>query len=63
MRFALGGDSFKVEGAPMARYAALVGAGVDMAISARSRLSANYAGQFSDRSRDHAVSLTYAYSF
>lgn len=63
MRFAQGGDSFKVEGAPMARDAALVGAGVDMAISERSRLSANYAGQFSDKSRDHAVSLTYAYRF
>ncbi|SDY01337.1 autotransporter-associated beta strand repeat-containing protein [Pseudomonas kuykendallii] len=63
MRFAQGGDSFKVEGAPMARDAALVGAGVEMAISERSRLSANYAGQFSDKSRDHTVSLTYSYRF
>lgn len=63
MRFTAGGDSFKVEGAPMGRDAALVGAGVDMAISERSRLSANYAGQFSDKSRDHAVSLTYSYNF
>ncbi|WP_313516544.1 autotransporter-associated beta strand repeat-containing protein [Pseudomonas sp.] len=63
VRFTAGGDSFKVEGAPMGRDAALVGAGVDMAISERSRLSANYAGQFSDKSRDHAVSLTYSYNF
>jgi autotransporter-associated beta strand protein len=63
MRFVQGGDSFKVDGSPMSKDAAVVGAGVDMAVSERSRLAANYQGQFSSEARDHSVSLTFSYSF
>ncbi|GGK08788.1 autotransporter-associated beta strand repeat-containing protein [Pseudomonas matsuisoli] len=63
MRFVQGGEGFKVDGSPMARDAAVVGAGVDMAVSERSRLAASYQGQYSSESRDHSLSLTFSYAF
>ncbi|WP_245417599.1 autotransporter domain-containing protein [Aminobacter sp. AP02] len=58
-----GGDSFTVYGAPIARDALLVEAGLDVAISSKASLGLNYFGQIASSARDHGVKANFAVKF
>lgn len=53
--FAEGGDAFTVSGVPMAQDAALVEAGIDLAISETATAGVSYSGVITESSADQAV--------
>ena len=58
-----GGNAFTVEGAPIARDAAVIEAGLRANISGRAALGLTYGGQFSGRETDNGLTGTLAVSF
>ncbi|WP_208948532.1 autotransporter outer membrane beta-barrel domain-containing protein [Segnochrobactrum spirostomi] len=58
LAFASGGSAFSVAGVPIARDAALVGAGVDYAFSKSVSASVTYSGQFGSGTEDNAFKGT-----
>ena len=58
-----GGNAFTVEGAPIARDAAVIEAGVRANISGRAAVGLTYGGQFSGRETDNGLTGTLAVSF
>jgi outer membrane autotransporter protein len=61
--FAGGGDSFTVHGAPIARDALLVEAGLDFAIAPKANLGLSYTGQIANGARDHGVKASLGVKF
>ena len=61
--FAGGGDSFTVHGAPIARDALLVEAGLDFAIAPKANLGLSYTGQIASGARDHGVKASLGVKF
>lgn len=57
------GQPFTVAGTPIARNAALVGLGADMALGRNSSVGLSYDGQFASESREHAASVRVAWRF
>jgi len=57
------GQPFTVSGVPIARDAALVELGTDVAIGRNATLGLNYAGQFSGDSREHSATLLARWRF
>lgn len=55
MRFASGGDAFVIGGVPLARDAALLEAGLDVALSPSATLGVSYGGQFGSGVTDQSV--------
>lgn len=58
-----GSQAFTVTGAPIARDAAVVEVGADVAISRSATLGLSYSGQYGDGSREHAGSLDVRWRF
>ncbi|WP_429069899.1 autotransporter outer membrane beta-barrel domain-containing protein [Bosea sp. OAE752] len=58
-----GSIPFTITGAPIARNAALVEAGLDLAISANASLGVTYAGQLAEDVQDHAFKANLAVRF
>jgi outer membrane autotransporter protein len=58
-----GSIPFTITGAPIARNAALVEAGLDLAISANASLGVTYAGQLASDAQDHAFKANLAVRF
>jgi subtilase-type serine protease len=50
-----GGDPFIIAGAPIARDAALIEAGIDLQMSANATLGLSYAGQFGSHTADNGA--------
>jgi len=61
--FAAGGDSFTVYGAPIARDALLIEAGLDFAITPKANLGLSYNGQIANGARDHGVKASLGVKF
>ncbi|WP_432286370.1 autotransporter domain-containing protein [Aminobacter sp. BA135] len=61
--FAGGGDSFTVHGAPIARDALLIEAGLDFAVSPKANLALSYNGQVANGARDHGVKASLGVKF
>jgi outer membrane autotransporter protein len=61
--FAGGGDSFTVHGAPIARDALLIEAGLDFAITPKANLGLSYNGQVANGARDHGVKASLGVKF
>lgn len=61
--FAAGGDSFTVYGAPIARDALLIEAGLDFAVSPKANLALSYNGQVANGARDHGVKASLGVKF
>jgi outer membrane autotransporter protein len=59
----VGGDSFTVHGAPIARDALLVEAGLDFAITPKANLGLSYTGQVASGARDHGVKASLGVKF
>lgn len=57
------GDAFTVSGAPVARDAALIEAGLDLRISRNATLGLAYAGQFGTGSRDQTGMASLRWAF
>ncbi len=57
------GDTFTVAGAPIARDAVLVEAGLDAAIGRNATVGLSYAGQFGSRNQDHSSTLSWRWAF
>ncbi|MDQ7976432.1 hypothetical protein QYH69_04150 [Paraburkholderia sp. SARCC-3016] len=62
MAFA-GGQAFDVAGAPIARDAALVGAGINAALTAKPGPGVSYSGQLVGRTEDHSSIANLDYWF
>ncbi|KAF1019100.1 MAG: Extracellular serine protease [Pseudomonas sp.] len=62
-RFIAGGAGFSTEGVPIARDAAVVEAGVDLAVGQSGKLGVGYSGQLSSENRDHGVVLSFSMGF
>lgn len=58
-----GSQAFTVAGAPIARYAAVVEAGVDVALTRTITAGFSYSGQFGDGDHDHAGVLTLRWKY
>jgi outer membrane autotransporter protein len=58
-----GGNAFTIAGVPIARDAASVDAGVDVALSRAATLGVSYSGQFAKRSTDYGVRATLTLAF
>jgi outer membrane autotransporter protein len=58
-----GGTSFAVEGAPLARDAAVVEAGLDLHVGSGVSVGAAYAGQIGDDAEDHGVAANLTVKF
>jgi outer membrane autotransporter protein len=58
-----GGDAFTVTGAPIARDAGVVEAGVHADLSGGASIGLTYGGQFSDRASDNSIRGTLAVAF
>lgn len=58
-----GGSPFTVAGAPIARDAAVVEAGLDFRLTAQSTLGLSYSGQLAGNANDHGFALTLGFSF
>ena len=58
-----GGQAFTVAGAPIARDAAVVEAGVDVALTRTITAGFSYSGQFGDGDHDHAGVLTLRWKY
>jgi autotransporter-associated beta strand protein len=63
LAFAAGGPAFVVEGAPLARDAALVDAGVNWAISKGFSLGVAYTGSLADQGQSHSARAVLAVRF
>jgi outer membrane autotransporter protein len=63
LAFASGGPAFTVEGAPLAKDAALVDAGVNWKLSKGLSLGVAYTGTLADQSQSHAAKAMLAISF
>ena len=63
LAFAGGGAPFTTSGVPLARDAALVEAGFDLALSSRLRFQLVYVGEFADRAQDNSVSGNLVWRF
>ncbi|MHA6197227.1 autotransporter-associated beta strand repeat-containing protein [Pseudomonas wadenswilerensis] len=63
MRFVDGGAAFSVQGAPIARDAAVVEAGLDVGVGSNGKLGLGYSGQLSSDNRDHAVTVSFSLGF
>ncbi|SUU88047.1 outer membrane autotransporter protein [Aminobacter aminovorans] len=61
--FVGGGDSFTVYGAPIARDALLIEAGLDFAIAPKANLGLSYTGQVANGARDHGVKASLGVKF
>ncbi|MBS0412155.1 MAG: autotransporter domain-containing protein, partial [Proteobacteria bacterium] len=61
--FASGGTAFDIAGLPIARDAAILDAGVDLAISKRATLSIGYAGEVARKVGDHGAKATFTFAF
>ncbi|MBB1594644.1 autotransporter outer membrane beta-barrel domain-containing protein [Achromobacter sp. UMC46] len=57
------GDSFTVAGAPIARDAALVEAGLNATVGRNATLALAYSGQFGAGNRDHGATLSWRWAF
>ncbi|MDR7224222.1 autotransporter domain-containing protein [Aminobacter aminovorans] len=62
MAFA-GSDGFEVAGTPIARNAAVLGAGIDFDIAPKAKLGISYTGQLSNGASDHGIDAKLAVSF
>ncbi|GAA4112059.1 autotransporter domain-containing protein [Aminobacter aganoensis] len=58
-----GSGGFDVSGAAIARDAAVLGAGIDFAITPKTRLGISYTGQVSSKASDHGIDAKLAVSF
>lgn len=63
LAFATGGPSFSIEGASLAKDAALVDAGVNWAVTNTIRLGIGYAGTIADQSDTHTAKAVLAVNF
>lgn len=63
MSFVQGGQSFTTNGVPIARDAALVELGVNMAVSKRTTVGVIYGGQFGEGNQQHSGTLDVRYRF
>ncbi|WP_149086806.1 autotransporter serine protease [Pseudomonas prosekii] len=63
LAFASGGTAFSVEGAPLVRDAALVGAHASLALSRDVRVNLDYTGQLASREKSHGVGLSLNWQF
>lgn len=63
MSFVQGGESFTTNGVPIARDAALVELGVNMAVSKRTTVGVIYGGQFGEGNQQHSGTLDVRYRF
>lgn len=63
MSFVQGGQSFTTNGVPIARDAALVELGVNMAVSKRTTVGVSYGGQFGEGNQQHSGMLDVRYRF
>jgi len=59
MQFASGGDSFRITGTPIARNAAALDAGIDLALTSRATLGIAYGGQFGSGASDQSVRASF----
>lgn len=57
------GDAFTVAGAPIARNAALLEAGLDATVRRNATIGLGYAGQFGSGNQDHSVTLAWRWAF
>ncbi|WP_315922355.1 autotransporter domain-containing protein [Mesorhizobium sp. SP-1A] len=57
------GSAFAVSGAPIARKAVILEAGVDVPLSKRANLNVHYQAQISSRSTQHTVGARFTYKF
>ncbi len=60
MQFASGGDSFRIAGTPIARNAAALDAGIDVALTPRAVLGIAYGGQFGSGASDQSVRASFS---
>jgi fibronectin-binding autotransporter adhesin len=58
-----GASAFSVAGLPIAKDAALVEAGLDLAISQSTSLGLSYTGQLAGNAQDHAFKSVFAVRF
>nr|WP_180882931.1 autotransporter domain-containing protein [Mesorhizobium loti] len=63
MRFASGGGAFSIGGAPIARDAAVIDAGLDYALSPNATLGVAYGGQFGSGATDQSVRASFNVKF
>ena len=63
MSFVQGGESFTTNGVPIARDAAVVELGVNMAVSKRTTVGVIYGGQFGEGNQQHSGTLDVRYRF
>ncbi len=57
------GTAFDSRGVPIARNAALIGLGLDLAVNARTMVGFSYQGQFASEAQRNAVSGSITFSF
>jgi len=60
MQFVSGGDSFRIAGTPIARNAAALDAGIDVALTSRAMLGIAYGGQFGSGVSDQSVRASFS---
>lgn len=63
MQFASGGDSFRIAGTPIARNAAALDTGIDIALTSRAVLGIAYGGQFGSGASDQSVRASFNLGF
>lgn len=63
MRFASGGDAFAIRGVPVARNAAILDAGLGLALSGHTNIAIGYSGQFGNALSDQTAKATLSVSF
>jgi len=63
MRYRAGGNVFPVAGLPLISYAALIDAGLDIAISSHTNIGISYNGQFGNRPSDQTAKASLTFRF
>lgn len=63
LRFIEGGAGFSASGVPIAKDAAVVEAGLDLAVGESGKLGIGYSGQLSNDARDHGVTVSFSMGF
>ena len=63
MRFAGGGDAFSIGGIPIAQNAAVIEAGLDVALTQTATIGVSYAGQFGSGITDQSVKASFNVKF
>ena len=58
-----GSDGFDITGAPIARDAAILGAGIDFDVAPKAKLGISYTGQLASGASDHGIDAKLAVSF